>query len=69
MKKMRKFRDYLMEKLSELDTAMLHLEVVLEEYQNDGDAFGFLIGLRCVVEAQGGVNRRVLWQSERVSHE
>ena len=56
MRKMRKFRDYLLEKLSDLDAAMLHLEVVLEDYQNDGDAFGFLIGLRSVVEAQGGVN-------------
>ena len=56
MRKMRKFRDYLLEKLADLDAAMLHLEVVLEDYQNDGDAFGFLIGLRSVVEAQGGVN-------------
>ena len=38
---------------------MLHLEVVIEDYHDDSDAFGFLIGLWCVVEAPGGVNEFV----------
>ena len=45
-----------MKELSELEEAIGYLEVVLEEYQNDGDTFGFLIGLRNVIEAQGGVS-------------
>ena len=38
---------------------MLHLEVVIEDCHDDRDAFGFLIGLWCVVEAQGEVNEFV----------
>ena len=59
MRKMRTFHEYLIEKLSDLDEAMLYLEVVIEDYHDDSDAFGFLIGLRCVVEAQGGVNELI----------
>ena len=56
MRKMRNYHDYLMEELSDREEAIAYLEVVLEEYQKDGDTFGFLIGLRNVFEAQGGPN-------------
>lgn len=56
MREMRNYHDYLMEELSDLEEAISYLEVVLEEYEKDGDAFGFLIGLRNVSEAQGGLN-------------
>ena len=59
MRKMRTFHEYLMEDLSDLEEGIGYLEVVVEEYYNDGDVFGFLIGLRSVVEAQGGVNEFV----------
>ncbi len=45
-----------MKELSDLKEAIGYLQVVLEEYQNDGDTFGCLIGLRNVIEAQGGVS-------------
>ena len=56
MREMRNYHDYLMEELSDLEEAISYLEVVLEEYEKDGDTFGFLIGLRNVSEAQGGLN-------------
>jgi DNA-binding phage protein len=59
MRKMRNYHDYRMEELADLEEAIGYLEVVLEEYQKDGDTFGFLIGLRNVVEAQGGINELI----------
>ena len=49
------YHDYRMKELSDLEEAIGYLQVLLEEYQNDGDTIGFLIGLRNVIEAQGGV--------------
>ena len=40
MRKMRNYHDYLMEELSDQEEAISYLEVVLEEYQKDGDTFG-----------------------------
>ena len=48
------YHDYRLKELSDLEETIGYLQVVLEEYQNDGDTFGFLIGLRNVIEAQGG---------------
>ena len=59
MRKMRNYHDYRMEELADLEEAIGYLEVVLEEYQKDGDTFGFLIGLQNVVEAQGGINELI----------
>jgi DNA-binding phage protein len=56
---MRNYHDYRMEELADLEEAIGYLEVVLEEYQKDGDTFGFLIGLQNVVEAQGGINELI----------
>lgn len=56
MREMRNYHDYLMEELSDQEEAISYLEVVLEEYEKDGDTLGFLIGLRNVSEAQGGLN-------------
>ena len=55
MRKMINYHDHRMKELSELEEAIGYLEVVVEEYRKDGDTFGFLIGLRNVIEAQGGV--------------
>lgn len=53
MRKMRKYRDYLIEELSDPEEAIAHLQIALEEYQKDGDTFVFLMALQSVVEAQG----------------
>ena len=53
MRKMRKYRDYLIEELSDPEEAIAHLQIAMEEYQKDGDRFVFLMALQSVVEAQG----------------
>lgn len=56
MTKMGDWHEYLMERLAERKNAISYLEVSLEEYQADGDAPFFLMGLQNVVEAQGGIS-------------
>ena len=45
-----------MKRLADRENAVSYLEVSLEEYQEDGDTPFFLMGLRNVVEAQGGIS-------------
>ena len=54
-RKMRKYRDYLIEKLADREKAVSYLQTALEEYQTDGDMPALLLALRSVVEAQGGI--------------
>ena len=56
MTKMGDWHEYLMERLADRKNAISYLEVSLEEYQEDGDAPFFLMGLQNVVEAQGGIS-------------
>ena len=49
------YHDHRMKELSDLQEAIGYLEVLVEEYRHDGETFGFLTGLRNVIEAQGGV--------------
>lgn len=56
MTKMGDWHEYLMERLADPKNAISYLEVSLEEYQEDGDAPFFLMGLQNVVEAQGGIS-------------
>ena len=56
MREMGDWRKYLMEQLADPENAINYLDVSLEEYQVDGDTDFFLMGLRNVVEAQGGVS-------------
>lgn len=51
----RKFRDYLTKKLEDPAEAAIYLSVALEEYETDGSQEAFLLALRTVVEARGGV--------------
>ena len=53
---MRKYRKYLIERLSNREEAIGYLQAALEEYQNDSDTLAFLIALRSVAEAQGGLD-------------
>ncbi len=51
------WREYLIEKLAaDRERAIDYLDVALEEYQADRDIHLFLVALRTVVEAQGGVS-------------
>jgi len=52
----KKFRDYHMEKLSDPVEAKAYLELSLEDLHQEGDREGFLLALRDVTEAQGGVS-------------
>ena len=52
---MKKYRDYLIERLSDREEASAYLQTVLEEYQADGNMAAFMLGFRSIVEAQGGI--------------
>lgn len=55
----KKFRDYHMEKLRDPAEAKAYLELALEDLHNEGDREAFLLALRDVTEAQGGVDHLV----------
>ena len=56
MRQMRKYRDYLIEELSDPEEATVYLEVSKEEYQKEGDTVAFLLALQSIAEAQVGNN-------------
>ncbi|WP_119343982.1 addiction module antidote protein [Facilibium subflavum] len=45
----------LIQSLHDKEEAIAYLEVALEEYENDGDNQAFMLALKNVVEAQGGI--------------
>jgi probable addiction module antidote protein len=53
----RKFREVLIEDLEDLQEAQAYLEVALEEYEQDRDLEAFLMALRHVADAQGGIGK------------
>ena len=50
-----KFEDYLVDRLQDPHEAKAHLELAISEYEKDGDTAAFMLILRLIVEAQGGV--------------
>lgn len=56
MKKMRTYREYLIDIFTDRDEAIGHLQVALEDYQIHGNTDIFLFLLEIVVEAQGGIS-------------
>jgi len=56
MREYRKWRDFLMEQLTEREAAIDYLYVTLEEYQIDGNITFFLKEVRTVIDAQGGMS-------------
>ena len=50
-----KFRDYHLEKLTDPEEAKAYLQVAIDELHTSGDREGFLLALRDVAEAQGGL--------------
>jgi DNA-binding phage protein len=53
---------FLKEHLSDLEETRIYLEVAIEEYEQAGDKEAFLLALRDVAEAQGGL---VNWLNEQ----
>ena len=56
MRQTRKFREYLAEKLQDPREATAYLKMALEEYEKDYNSEAFLLALRTVVEAMGGIS-------------
>ncbi len=52
MRQMIKYRDYLIEELSDPEEATVYLQTSQEEYQKDGDTVAFLLALQSIAEAQ-----------------
>ena len=59
MREMRKYRDYLIERLADPKEAVAYLQTSQEEYQKDGDTVAFLLALQSIAEAQAGNNELV----------
>ena len=55
MRKMRTYREYLIDTFTDRDEAIGHLQVALEDYQTHRNTDIFLFLLETVVEAQGGI--------------
>lgn len=60
MRKMIKYRDYLIEKLSDREEATVYLQTSIEEYQKDGNTPALLLALQSIIEAQRGRSELVL---------
>lgn len=54
---MRKFKEALHEDLKDPFEAKAYLEVALENYEGDKDTEAFLMALRDVADAQGGISK------------
>ena len=54
MRKMRNYRDYLIEKLSDREEAVVYLQTSIEEYQKDGNTPALLLALQSIIKAQDG---------------
>ena len=51
------YEEWLVNSLKNKKEAATYLQVALEEYQTDGDLEAFLLALRHVAEAQGGIGK------------
>ncbi|MBX2818873.1 MAG: hypothetical protein KTR29_04300 [Rhodothermaceae bacterium] len=49
------YHDFLITYLKNPESALAYLEVAIEEFEADGDKQHFLLAIRNVVEAQGGI--------------
>lgn len=57
MRKLRKFKEGLIEDLKDPKYAQVYLSVAFEEYEQDHDSSAFLMALRDVTEAMGGITK------------
>ncbi len=49
------FREYLIKELQNPEEASIYLQVALDEYQQDGNTEAFMLALRNVAQATGGI--------------
>lgn len=52
----RNFRDYHIEQLRDPEDAKIYLTVALDDYEKNGEIEAFLLAVRDVAEAQGGMS-------------
>ena len=57
MQNYRKFKDYHIEQLRDPEDAKIYLSVALEDYEKYEDIEAFLLAVRDVIEAQGGMSK------------
>ena len=57
MSNYRNFKDYHIEQLRDLEDAKIYLSVALEDYEKNGDIEAFLLSVRDVAKAQGGMSK------------
>ncbi len=57
MRHLRNFRDGLIEDLKDPKEAEAYLQVALEEYELDQNVESFLLALRNITDAQGGIGK------------
>lgn len=57
MRQLRSFKDVLFQDLRDPESAKAYLSVALEEYEKERDSEAFLMALRDVAEAQGGLSK------------
>ena len=53
----RKFKDYHIEQLRDPEDAKIYLSVAFEDYEKNEDIDAFLLAVRDVAEAQGGISK------------
>ena len=49
------YHDHLMADLADPEEAAVYLQVALDEYQDDGDTEAFMLALRNIAQATGGI--------------
>ena len=57
MRNYRKFKDYHIDQLRDPEDARIYLSIALEDYEKDEDIDAFLLAVRDVAEAQGGISK------------
>ena len=66
MRQMRKYRDFLVERLTDCEEAIAYFQTSIEEYQNDGDNAAFLIALQSIAKAQPA-NKELMYKIRSLS--
>ena len=67
MSNYRNFKDYHIEQLRDPEDAKIYLSVALEDYEKNEDIEAFLLAVRDVAEAQGGMSK--LAERANLTHE
>jgi probable addiction module antidote protein len=57
MRQLRNFKDYHIEKLKNSKEARAYLSIALSDYEKDNDIDDFLLAIRDVAQAQGGLGK------------